>query len=69
IVERYGEFVLLRPQFNAGNLIIWLGGPLMLLIGGVGAWLFMRGRIGAPTAVGGALSEEERQRLEQLTRE
>ncbi|MGB1212542.1 MAG: cytochrome c-type biogenesis protein [Pikeienuella sp.] len=69
IVERYGEFVLLRPQFNAGNLIIWVGGPLMLLIGGVGAWLFMRGRIGAPTTVGGALSEEERQRLEQLTRE
>lgn len=69
IVDRYGEFVLLRPQFNAGNLIIWLGGPLLLLIGGIGAWMFMRGRIGAPIAQTGQLTDEERRRLEQLTRE
>lgn len=69
IVDRYGEFVLLRPQFNAGNLIIWLGGPLLLLIGGVGAWMFMRGRIGAPVAPAGGLTEEERRRLEELTRD
>lgn len=69
IADRYGEFVLLRPRFNTGNLIIWLGGPLLLLIGGVGAWLFMRGRIGAPVAASGGLTDEERRRLEQLTRE
>ena len=69
IADRYGEFVLLRPRFNTGNLIIWLGGPLLLLIGGGGAWLFMRGRIGAPVAMQGGLSEEERRRLDELTRE
>jgi cytochrome c-type biogenesis protein CcmH len=67
IADRYGEFVLLRPRFNVGNLIIWLGGPLLLLIGGGGAWLFMRGRIGAPMPLQGSLSDEERRRLEQLT--
>lgn len=69
IVDRYGEFVLLRPQFNAGNLIIWLGGPLLLLIGGLGAWIFMRGRIGSPATPAGQLTDEERRRLEELTRD
>ena len=35
IVDRYGEFVLLRPKFNAGNLAIWLAGPVLLVVGGL----------------------------------
>lgn len=69
IADRYGEFVLLRPRFNTGNLIVWLGGPLLLLVGGFGAWLFMRGRIGAPVTVRDGLTDQERARLEELTRE
>jgi cytochrome c-type biogenesis protein CcmH len=34
IVQRYGEFVLLRPRFNATTLLLWLA-PLLLLAGGV----------------------------------
>ena len=33
IVDRYGEFVLLRPAMNAGNLALWLSGPILLIIG------------------------------------
>lgn len=32
--ERYGEFVLLRPSFNAGTLALWMAPFGLLLIGG-----------------------------------
>jgi cytochrome c-type biogenesis protein CcmH len=74
VVDRYGEFVLLRPTFSAGNAALWLGGPLLLLLGGAAAWTFIRrsrpeaGKDGArrPDA---ALSSEEQARLDKLLRE
>ena len=33
LVERYGEFVLYRPQFGGGTLLLWLG-PLAVLLAG-----------------------------------
>jgi cytochrome c-type biogenesis protein CcmH len=33
IVERYGEFVLLRPRFAPHTLILWLAPPVLFLIG------------------------------------
>ncbi|QIE54920.1 cytochrome c-type biogenesis protein CcmH [Pikeienuella piscinae] len=68
IVDRYGEFVLLKPRMSGGNLVIWLAGPALLLAGGVGAALFIRRQRGAPAAPAG-LSEEEAARLAELTRE
>ncbi|MGB0506913.1 MAG: cytochrome c-type biogenesis protein [Pikeienuella sp.] len=66
IVDRYGEFVLLRPKFNAGNLVLWLAGPALLIIGGIGSFVFMRGRKTAPVVAKG-LSDEEKRRLAELT--
>ena len=34
LVARYGEFVLLRPQFSWHTAVLWLGPAAMLLIGG-----------------------------------
>ena len=34
LVERYGEFVLYRPRFGGGTLLLWLG-PVMVLLGGI----------------------------------
>lgn len=31
VVERYGEFALLKPTFGGGNLILWIAGPLGLI--------------------------------------
>jgi cytochrome c-type biogenesis protein CcmH len=31
IVDRYGEFVLLKPTAKGANLILWIAGPVMLL--------------------------------------
>lgn len=66
IVDRYGEFVLLRPRLNAGNLLLWFAGPILLIIGGATAFVFMRRRPPLSSAPGG-LSEEEAQRLKELT--
>ena len=41
LVARYGEFVLLRPRFNAHTAVLWLMPVIVLLIGGaalVFAW-------------------------------
>ena len=63
VVARYGEFVLLRPTGNGANLVLWLAGPAMLLMGlGLG-WSVVRKRGTAPEE---ALTEEERARLNDL---
>lgn len=67
IVDRYGEFVLLRPPLNAGNLALWFAGPVLLIIGGVIAVVFVRRRKPAPTSSPNGLTEEEAERLSELT--
>ena len=62
IVARYGEFVLLKPTTTGANLILWLAGPAVLLVGGVVAFAMLRRRSKAPDAAG--LSAEEQARLD-----
>lgn len=38
MTDRYGNFVLMQPPFQADTLLLWLG-PLALLVGGVVGWL------------------------------
>jgi cytochrome c-type biogenesis protein CcmH len=33
IVDRYGEYVLLKPKFSVKNLVPWLAGPVLFLLG------------------------------------
>jgi cytochrome c-type biogenesis protein CcmH len=33
LVARYGEFILLQPQFNAHTLVLWLAPPAVLIFG------------------------------------
>jgi cytochrome c-type biogenesis protein CcmH len=62
MVARYGDFVRLRPPFNATTLGLW-GAPLIALLVGVGAaMLARRRRPAAPVP----LSDAERQRLADL---
>ena len=66
IVDRYGEFVLLKPTATGANLVLWLAGPLMLVAGGAVALTMLRRRAVAPEP--NALSPEDQARLAELTR-
>ncbi len=62
MVDRFGEFVLLTPRATGSNLILWVAGPALLLIGlGIAVTSIRRRR---PTTDG--LSAEEETRLRQL---
>ena len=40
MVERYGDFVLYRPPFHAATALLWLGPPLLVVVG-IATWLFV----------------------------
>ncbi len=68
IVDRYGQFVLLRPPVEPATYALWYGpfGLLLLAAAGVVFYVWRRPRaIAAPTP----LSDDERQRLSELLRE
>ncbi len=70
LVDRYGEYVLLRPSFSVGNLLLWLGGPALLLLGAVLAYRFIReSRPPAAARPDAPLSAEEPARLDAVLRE
>jgi cytochrome c-type biogenesis protein CcmH len=71
ITARYGDYVLLRPPFKASTYVLWIGPVVVLLLGGLGAALFLRGRNRAVTAGDpeAPLTPEERARLDKLLRE
>jgi len=70
VVDRYGEFVLLQPRFDAKNAVLWLGGPLLLLAGAAVAYRVMTRQTRRSAAPGAdALSEAEQRRLDELLRE
>jgi cytochrome c-type biogenesis protein CcmH len=63
LVARYGDFVLLRPPFQPDTWALWLGPVAILLLGGAGAALYMRGRARAGEAPLSAAEEAEAARL------
>lgn len=66
LVDRYGQFVLLRPEFSAANAALWLAGPVIFIAGlGVAIAYLRRRRPPAPEA----LSPEEEKALERALRE
>jgi cytochrome c-type biogenesis protein CcmH len=60
LVARYGDFILLKPPFEAGTLLLWLT-PFAVLAGGAVA-LALRARRGTQTG-GERLSPEEEAQL------
>src|SRR5690348_14961908 len=44
MVDRYGEFVLYRPPFKATTALLWLGPPLLILLGVFIFWRVVRRR-------------------------
>ncbi|WP_394708721.1 cytochrome c-type biogenesis protein [uncultured Cohaesibacter sp.] len=67
LVDRYGEFVLLKPSFSSKNLLLWAFAPFVLIIGIMAIFLFYRRNrmIAQKAEVEGQshLSEAEQERL------
>lgn len=66
VVERYGEYVLLRPTTTGANWMLWAAGPLMLLLALGVAGGYMRGRGRATNESEQGLSDAEQTRLSQI---
>ncbi len=66
LVDRYGEFVLLKPRFALHTLILWVCAPALLLVGMFVLWRNFRRR--DPLAAGApvVLTDKEMQDLEKL---
>jgi len=67
LVDRYGDYVLLKPPFKATTLALWLGPPVLLLAGLAIAFAAARQR--RPRAEAASLSAEEKARLDQLLKD
>ncbi len=66
VVDRYGDFVLLKPPMKPVTYLLWFG-PILILLGAVATlvFFFIRRR-GAPITASPSLSEDDRARLEAL---
>jgi len=63
MVERYGEFVLLRPRFSWRNALLWATPALVLALGALASVLALRRRRATASA---RLTPEEEERLKRL---
>jgi cytochrome c-type biogenesis protein CcmH len=71
LVERYGEFVLLKPPFSLGNALLWATPVVALVLGAVLMIVLLRRRA-APSPPGEdpeALSQAEEARLQVLLKD
>ncbi|MEI9890098.1 MAG: cytochrome c-type biogenesis protein [Caulobacteraceae bacterium] len=65
LVQRYGEFILLKPTMNPGNLALWLTPFAIVLLGGGYLWIKSR----QPAVETQGLSEEEQRALDAIDAE
>jgi len=66
IVDRYGEYVLLKPDNTGANWLLWGAGPLMLLFAGGAGMIYLRGRSKAVASADTPLNAEEQARLDDI---
>lgn len=66
IVERYGDYVLLKPPFKPTTYALWLGPGAMLLIAGWGVVGYLRRQSRRIPVAEAPLDDDERRRLDSL---
>ena len=65
LVERYGEFILLKPKYSVQNILLWVGPILFLLIGVFVTFIFLR-KQSMNKEEGISLSKEETDNLKKI---
>jgi len=68
LVDRYGDYVLLKPPFKPGTYALWLG-PLVILAGAIFVGLTYYRRRAKESSVPLPLSAEEQAALHKLLRQ
>lgn len=65
LVARYGEFVLLKPRFNAATAVLWIAPFFLLMLAGTALLVVSRRRkfVSSETAL---LTDEEQKTLNRL---
>lgn len=71
MVSRYGNFVLLKPPFEASTYVLWIAPGVIFIVGCLAIGLFMRQRRPAQdddhhTADASPLSDDEQKKLNKL---
>jgi cytochrome c-type biogenesis protein CcmH len=67
LVQRYGEFILLKPPLKIETVVLWCAPLLLLLAGGTAIYLAVRRRKGAVSTPG--LTDAESAKLSALIAE
>jgi cytochrome c-type biogenesis protein CcmH len=67
LVNRYGQFVLLKPPVEPATYVLWYGPPILLVVGLGGTLFWLRRRQASPVDAE-PLSAEETRRLDGLMR-
>ena len=69
VVDRYGEFALLRPRIDGVNYVLWWFGPLFLIFSIITAVVYIRkiGKISkSSNDLSAPLNDEERKKLNEI---
>ncbi len=66
VVNRYGEFALLKPSSSGSNLVLWLSGPFMLFVAIIISISFIRSNQRFGRNNHSSLSEVEKKELEKI---
>ncbi len=74
LVERYGEFVLLRPRLQPSTYLLYGGPPLLLVVGGLAIFAYLRRQrrragTSADASLRDELNDEERARIQRVLAE
>ncbi len=69
LVDRYGQFVLLRPPVEPATYLLWFGPAGVLLLAFAGTVIHLRRRAASPDATPTPLNASERHELDRLLRD
>ncbi len=69
IVDRYGEYVLLKPVVAPHTIVLWIAAPVIFLIGAAALLFAVRRRRETAESPDDGLSAEERATLDALRRD
>lgn len=70
VVDRYGEYVLLNPNAEGANLLLWGAGPALFIVAlGIGVVYIRRRAAAAPQGPDEGLDAEEQARLREILKD